>query len=221
MQGDPSWPMPPHLQLCDFLAAKDHKALLEWAFAQRHRFKPATVTSSRPGSTKRLDCEVRIALTLGDLGPIEACLEERLLEALPELMALTGTKGSKPVSLELELAAHGPGAHFAPHFDVPVGKGRQPLGGRTRGEDRVLSAVLYFHREPKRFSGGNLRIYRFGASSAEAQNDPVNHVDLEPLQNSLAVFPSWAVHAVTPVECPSGKFEDYRFAVNCWYCRKL
>jgi Rps23 Pro-64 3,4-dihydroxylase Tpa1-like proline 4-hydroxylase len=28
------------------------------------------------------------------------------------------------------------------------------------------------------------------------------------------------MHEVRPVACPSGRFEDHRFAVNCWLCRE-
>ena len=46
-------------------------------------------------------------------------------------------------------------------------------------------------------------------------------VAIEPIDNSLLVFPSWAQHGVEQVNCPSGEFDDYRYAVNCWYCRPL
>ena len=47
------------------------------------------------------------------------------------------------------------------------------------------------------------------------------HIDLEPLRNSLVAFPSWVPHEVRPIGVPSGDFGDYRFALNCWYCRAL
>ena len=85
----------------------------------------------------------------------------------------------------------------------------------------MISAVYYFHNLPRGFSGGQLRLYRFGAVSAEAAADPDNFVDFEPTDNSLVVFPSWVRHEVRPVRCPDGRFDHYRYAVNCWYCREL
>lgn len=85
----------------------------------------------------------------------------------------------------------------------------------------MLSAVYYFHALPKGFSGGQLRLFRFGADHTAAQSELANHVDLEPVRNSLIAFPSWAYHEVRPVSCPSGDFADFRFALNCWYCRTL
>jgi Rps23 Pro-64 3,4-dihydroxylase Tpa1-like proline 4-hydroxylase len=73
----------------------------------------------------------------------------------------------------------------------------------------VLSGVYYFHRRPKAFAGGELRLHAIG--------DPDRFVDIEPVHNALLVFPAWAPHEVRPISCPSGAFVDARFAVNCWF----
>ena len=207
-------PMPPHAQFQDFLEDGLHHALLRWVAEHQTDFEPATVTKSREGHGDRLDPDVRVALKLGDLGPLKAALSERLLAALPDAMKAVGSGPPEPRSLELELTAYGDGAHFKPHLDIPIGQDRKPLGAR-KGEDRVISAVYYFHNRPKGFSGGNLRLFRFGS---ETDDDGES---IEPIDNSLVVFPSWARHQVEQVRCPSGDFADYRYAVNCWYCRPL
>ena len=215
-----SGPLPPYARIFDFLSEDEHRQLLDWALSIRDRFSPATVSKGRPRREYRVDPERRIGLTTRKLGPIEALLRERLLGALPELMDRTGTVGPPPTSLELELAAHADGAYYRPHIDIPVGAARQPIGANP-GEDRVVSAVYYFHGEPKGFSGGELRLYPFGPTPPSDQPRPANHIELEPVRNSLVAFPSWVPHEVRPVRVPSGKFEDYRFALNCWYCRAL
>ncbi len=118
------------------------------------------------------------------------------------------------------MAAHPNGAHFAPHLDIPIGADRAPLAAADR-HDRVISAVYYFHAEPKAFTGGELRLYRYGAPAETIGQEPGNHVDIAPINNSLVAFPSWALHEVRPVQCPSDEFREYRFAVNCWYCKVL
>ena len=85
----------------------------------------------------------------------------------------------------------------------------------------MISAVYYFHVEPKGFTGGELRLYRYGAPAETLGKEPGNHVDIAPINNSLVAFPSWALHEVRPVQCPSDEFREYRFAVNCWYCKVL
>jgi Rps23 Pro-64 3,4-dihydroxylase Tpa1-like proline 4-hydroxylase len=207
----------PHARIFDFLPEHELGRLLDWTLSIRDRFKPAIV--SKEGEF-RLDPGRRIALTTGQFGPLEPMLRDRLLAALPELMASTGTGGPTPTSLELELAAHGDGAYYRPHIDIPVGAHRQQLGANRR-EDRILSAVYYFYAEPKAFSGGQLRLFPLGPPPAARDSDQANHVDLEPVRNSLVAFPSWFPHEVRPISCPSGEFQDYRFAINCWYCRAV
>jgi Rps23 Pro-64 3,4-dihydroxylase Tpa1-like proline 4-hydroxylase len=136
---------------------------------------------------------------------------------LDEILTLTNTNRFPVESYEVSLVAHGNGAHFVKHTDMPIGPGRRPLGGDESGkQDRLLSAVYYFHAEPRGFTGGDLRLHRFGSEDA-----PGDYVDVEPADNRLVVFPSWVLHEVRPVSVPTGRFEDQRFAVNCWLCARL
>ena len=211
-------PLPPHLQLFDFLPKTEHGRLLEWVLNNSGAFVAATVTNGKSGAEANVEAEQRIALTTRKLNELEATLKPRFADVLEYITETTGYRGPRPSSLELELAAHGNGAHYKPHLDIPLGQDRAPLGSRE-GEDRALSAVYYFYCEPKRFSGGELRLYSFGSGWNNENADASSYVDLQPVNNSLVVFPSWAMHEVRPVQCPSGEFRDHRFAVNCWYCR--
>jgi Rps23 Pro-64 3,4-dihydroxylase Tpa1-like proline 4-hydroxylase len=203
-------PLPPWRRLGGFLSEDEHRALLDWTLSNRERFKPARVIAG-------VDPSMRVAETLRDFGALRALLERRIREELPEIFRGSGARPFEVEAIELEIAAHGDGAFFTRHSDIPIGPDRKPLGGDSSGRyDRLVSAVYYFHREPKAFSGGALRLYRFGGGDG-----PADHVEIEPEQNSLVVFPSWAEHEVMKVSCPSGAFEDYRFAVNVWLCRSL
>jgi SM-20-related protein len=193
-------PTLPHLRQPDFLRSDEHAALLDWALASEARFAPAALAGGV------VDANVRHALSLRDLGPLHAVLETRVAAAVPGWIAALRVTPFEISDIELELAAHNHGAHFTLHADTYT------RDKRARG-DRMLSAVHYFHREPKGFRGGCLRLHRLGARPG----DP--GTDIEPEQNSLVVFPSWAPHEVMPVECPSGEFADSRFAVNCWVYR--
>lgn len=210
-----SGPLPPAIQLDDFLSPEERATLLDWVLTNRARFKPATVNF---GATHRADDRTRLALKLADLGPMEQRLREKLLAAVPLIIGSIGGRLPDNPSLELELTAYGDGGFYRAHRDIQIGPTRKSMGARP-GEDRVLSAVYYFHREPKGFSGGELRLHRWGASVTST--NPDDWRDLSPTQNSLACFASWAVHEVRAVACPSGSFEDSRFALNCWYCADL
>ena len=109
----------------------------------------------------------------------------------------------EPSRFEFEMAAHGDGAFCK--------RRRYNFIGNNSKLHRRIGAVYYFHRTPKVFSGGALRIYSF-----EVTADRGTFVDIEPTNNTLVFFPSWFPHEVLPVVCPSGRFEDSRFAINCW-----
>jgi Rps23 Pro-64 3,4-dihydroxylase Tpa1-like proline 4-hydroxylase len=201
-----------------FLPQALHNALLDWTIAQQPAFEPARIYHGEGGQEHSLNPDLRVGLKHCGLGPLEQPVSEQMLGRLPEIMAAAGYRGPEPRSLEFEITASGDGAHFAPHIDIPLGAGRRTVG-REKGEDRMISSVYYYHREPKGFSGGALRLYRFGIDPAEAGDD--DSVAFEPEQNSLVVFPSFARHAVEAVRCPSGEFADYRFGLNVFFCRRL
>jgi Rps23 Pro-64 3,4-dihydroxylase Tpa1-like proline 4-hydroxylase len=202
--------MPPSATIDGFLDEEIRQSLLAWTLRNADRFTPATVTHD---DVTHVHTESRDNLKLGDLGPLEAPIRQRMLAALPQLAQSLGCEFPREVLLELELTAYGDGAFYEPHMDT-VPRGQLKDRRLAEPDPRLLSAVYYFHREPKSFGGGALRIYRWGASD---DVDPNNYRDLEPADNRLAVFLSWTRHEVRPVSCPSGRFEDYRFALNCWY----
>ncbi len=121
---------------------------------------------------------------------------------MPEMLTALSMTPIAIAKIELEMVAHGDGGFYRRHID---------LNARREAETiRALSGVYYFHARPRAFSGGQLRLY----ASATGATD--KFIDVEPAHNSLAVFPSWVMHEVMPVACPSHRFEDSRFSVNCW-----
>ena len=193
-------PMTPHLCVEDFLPASERQALLDWTLAGEARFVPAALAGNQ------VDPEVRRALTLRDLGPMGPVLEQRVRTGTPGWIEALRVTPFEISEIELELAAHNHGAHFVLHADTYTRE-------RSARGDRMLSAVYYFHREPRGFEGGRLRLHRIGAEAGD------EGLDIAPAQNRMLVFPSWGPHEVLPVICPSGAFADSRFAVNCWVYR--
>jgi SM-20-related protein len=195
--------LPPHLVLHDFLAESTVAALLDFTLANEQAFQPTKVGRFEEGTTNPA---IRVSNGMGELGEFRPVLRSKILALVPELVArLRATPVDKP-RLELELVAHNDGAFYKRHIDTQTASERENI--------RVLSGVYYFHAEPKAFSGGALRLYAIGDPAAQT------FVDIEPTQNTLLVFPSWAPHEVMPVRCASGRFADSRFAINCWVQRK-
>jgi Rps23 Pro-64 3,4-dihydroxylase Tpa1-like proline 4-hydroxylase len=116
----------------------------------------------------REDPSVRKSLRVGEFGPMMAVFRQRLLDFLPTLIADLRVTSFKPSKVELELVANNEGAFFKRHIDTFMGEARQ-------ASDRVLSAVYYFHAEPKAFSGGALRLY-----SLDTKEDEGNFADVQP-----------------------------------------
>jgi Rps23 Pro-64 3,4-dihydroxylase Tpa1-like proline 4-hydroxylase len=107
--------------------------------------------------------------------------------------------------MECEITAHGDGDYFEIHTDDSF----------PAIAHRVISYVYYVHREPKRFSGGELRLYNtWLQDGAKSYGKPA--LSFDPLQNGLIVFPSYCYHSVTPIKCDSNEIADQRLTVNGW-----
>jgi len=185
-----------------FLDSVARASLLAWAMENEKKFEPSVV-----GGGNKHDPSVRTSLFVRDFGPVKTVLHRRLLDLVPTLIRDLRVTPFEPSKVELELVANNDGAFFERHIDMHIGATR-------RASDRLLSAVYYFHAEPKAFSGGALRLYSFGT-----KEDKGSFADVQPEQNTLLVFPSWVSHQVLRVSCPSRRFSDSRFNVNCWVHR--
>lgn len=189
----------PHLSLRNFLPAAEHAALLEWALQNHSRFEASGV-----GALGEVNTAVRKSQMLYDLGASQKAFEREVHTQYKAWVRKLRVSGFEVSTVELQLAAHNDGAHFARHIDTQV--------HASSGESvRALSAVYYFYREPKAFTGGELLLFPFASKP-----DETTCTSVKPSQNTMIVFPSWATHEVATVHCPSRDFADSRFAVNCW-----
>jgi SM-20-related protein len=196
--------LPPYRIIKDFLSDALAQELLAYALAHEHAFQPAR---TRAG----YDPMVRISQRLYFGMELKQKLSDRILPLSADFIEALGVSRFEPEGVELELVAHGDGAFYSRHIDTFTAEAAASESGRQR----LISAVLYLHRSPKVFSGGALRLYALGRTDTVA-----DFVDIEPQHNSLVVFPSWAPHSVERVSCPSGVFNDSRFAINAWLWRK-
>jgi SM-20-related protein len=192
---------PPYGSISNWLGPIMVQRLLNFAQAQRDSFVPTGIGHAE---NAKVDVNIRRSSRVKDLGDLKKELRAKVREVLPEMFRRLGTDVFDPGRLEVEMVAHGHGAFFTEHRDTAIED--QKLVVR-----RVISAVYYFHRLPKSFSGGVLQIYPL--AGREKSN---NFIEIEPINDTLVFFPSWFPHEVLPVVCPSGEFEDSRFAINCW-----
>jgi hypothetical protein len=180
--------------------------LLDQVLNQEVGFKTATVTP--PGSAApKVNQTVRRARTLDGLGKLEAAFVERLKQQLQPALDKLGHKEFPLGRIEIQVTASNDGDYFRLHQD-------------TGPEDtREVSFVYFFHREPRRFSGGELRIYP--TRVVDGRLTPADHAHtLSPRQDTIVFFPSKNEHEVLPVRVPSKAFADSRFTVNGWIHRQ-
>ncbi len=92
-----------------------------------------------------------------------------------------------------------------------IGDGKAPSFDTTG--DQLVSLVYHCHKQPKRFTGGGLRLFDYqiahGVSCAASA-----FRDLEIDDNCLLMFPGNAVGAGLPVQCSTAAFADSLFAVS-------
>jgi Rps23 Pro-64 3,4-dihydroxylase Tpa1-like proline 4-hydroxylase len=187
----------PYIVLRDFLDEETVAGLLDYAISHQSDFEPTEV-----GRT--FDPSYRVSMVLRGLGSFRPILQTKLFDLMPSILTKMRVKPIEEPKLETQLVAHGDGAFYKRHTDTLTDKYHDAK------QIRMLSGIYYFNAEPKAFTGGALRLHAIGGKEGE------NFVDIEPVRNSLLVFLAWAPHEVLPVSCPSKRFIDSRFAVNCW-----
>jgi SM-20-related protein len=195
----------PHLIFHNVLGAEYVESLLNYVAVRQDDFQPG-FTQNRQTGERYVDPNFRDCLSLRDLGAFEAPIKSFVASvAAPALKALHLNELAVEPK-EFDISAYGDGGHFDEHIDTFERVERV----------RVLSCVYYFAKTPRRFSGGELRLYGFPKPSA-AGNEPPRHsfFDIEPHTDMLIVFPSWLRHKVLTVRVPSGAWADWRFSVNC------
>ena len=184
----------------EFLGPQEHRELLALALASENRF--------RAGKTVSNDPEYRQNLVVMDFGATvhAQLIQSRLMVWFPILVKTFGMSVFPLARIESQLTAAGERQFYKVHSD--------------NGENlaRALSCVYYLHREPRGFSGGELRLYD-GIEENGKRRAAGTFTTVEPRHNRMVVFPSGEFHEVMPVRCPSGDFADYRFAVTTWLYR--
>jgi Rps23 Pro-64 3,4-dihydroxylase Tpa1-like proline 4-hydroxylase len=134
---------------------------------------------------------------------------ERVHAHVPEVMQQFGEDLFDIDRIECQLTAHNENDYYKIHND----------NGSDKTATRELTYVYYFNREPKAFSGGELKLYDSRIENnyyVEAESYKL----VEPINNSLVFFLARYMHEVMPVSCPSQQFAVGRFTINGWVRRK-
>ncbi len=191
----------------EFLVPAEVEMLMRYSLEHEADFRVSEVLS--PGvKGGTIDHEHRRSRVLSEPGEEINALVERAQACLPRVLPKLGLTSFPLDHVEAQITASNHGDFFRWHSD----------NAQAEIASREVTFVYFFHREPKRFHGGELRIYDSLACHG-AFLPTVNYRGIVPRQNQMVFFRSSLAHEITPVECPSGAFGDSRFTVNGWFHR--
>jgi SM-20-related protein len=197
----------PHLLLRDVLGPAAVVGLLQYVAARQADFRPAIVRDRNSGK-RRVDKDQRDCLALADLGTARSPFENFVRTAAPRILGALHLAETAIEPQEFAICAYGDGGHFGGHIDT----------NEITDRVRVVSCVYYFAETPRRFRGGELRLYGFPTVSG-GHRRAAPFIDIDPETDSLVAFPSWIRHQVLPVQLPGDDWREHRFTINCWLHR--
>ena len=190
---------PHHMVIDDFLGHYEHQDMLAYAMQQADAFDPGTVETGEQQARQNL------AILEFAQAAHSRLICNRLLTWLPRILQSFGMAPFPVQQVESQLTASNDGHYYRAHLDAD----------QDRDLRRALTCVYYFSKQPSQFSGGALRIYdAINDGGQRWQADSFQQC--ESVSNRMVIFPSDSFHELMPIRCPSGKFEDSRFAVTNW-----
>lgn len=191
----------------EFLVPAELDTLSAYTQAHERDFQISEVLS--PGvKGGGVDHEQRRSRVITEPGAEIDPLLDRVKACLPRVLSKLGLESFPIAHTEAQITASNHGDFFRWHSD----------NAQEEIASREITFVYFFHREPRRFHGGELRIY--DSVPANGTYLPTtSYRAVVPRQNQIVFFRSSLAHEITPVECPTGAFADSRFTVNGWFHR--
>jgi SM-20-related protein len=188
--------------LDEFLAPQELDELVSYALQHESEFQNSEVISPS-GDPGVIDYSHRRSRVLMDLGKHQDVILERIRRVLPKVLDQFGIEEFPVTHVEAQITASTDGDFFHAHSD----------DAQEKIASRRITFVYFFHREPRQFDGGELRLHD---SRGEQYISAGTYQTIVPQQNQIVFFPCSVLHEITPVECPSRAFADSRFTLNGW-----
>jgi SM-20-related protein len=193
--------------LDEFLAPQELAELTSFALEHEAEFRSSEVISpSAQGGVVNYDH--RRSLVLMDLGRHRDLIVERIQKVLPQVLERLGMEEFTIAGVEAQITSSNDGDFFHFHSD----------NASERVACRYLTFVYFFHQEPRRFEGGELRIHDARLEEGVYVSEG-SYQTIVPQQNQMVFFPCQLMHEITPVKCCSRGFADSRFTLNGWLRR--
>ena len=190
--------------LDEFLAPQELEQLTRFTLEHESDFSASSVVSPNAESGV-VNYDYRRSRVLMDLAQYEDLMLDRIRSVLPRVLDQLGMEEFAITGVEAQVTASNDGDFFRFHSD----------NGSERVRSRQLTFVYFFHREPRQFEGGELRIHDSHLRDGAYVSDDTYQA-IVPQQNQIVFFPCELLHEITPVTCASQRFADSRFTLNGW-----
>jgi SM-20-related protein len=193
--------------LDEFLAPQEVEDLIRFTLEHEADFGASEVVSPTADGGI-VNYEHRRSRVLMDMAQHQDLMLERIKAVLPQILDKLGMEEFSIAGVEAQITASNDGDFFHFHSD----------NGSDRVASRYLTFVYFFHREPRQFEGGELRIHDARLEDG-AYVGAGSYQTIVPQQNQIVFFPCQLLHEITPVNCASEQFADSRFTLNGWLRR--
>jgi SM-20-related protein len=193
--------------LDEFLAPQEVEELTRFTLEHEAAFSASEVISPVADGGV-VNYEHRRSRVLMDLEQHQEVMLQRIRGVLPQVVRELGMEEFSIADVELQVTASNDGDFFHFHSD----------NSSDRVASRHLTFVYFFHREPRQFDGGELRIHDARLEEGTYVSEG-SYQAIVPRQNQIVFFRCELLHEITAVTCPSGQFADSRFTVNGWLRR--
>ncbi len=190
--------------LDEFLSPQEVAELTRFTLANESGFKTSEVISPTV-EQGIVNYEHRRSNVLMDVGPYQDLILARIKGVLPSVLEKLGMEDFDISGVEAQITASNDGDYFHFHSD----------NGSAQVTSRYLTFVYFFHREPRQFEGGELRIHDAQLEKGEYVSEG-SFQTIVPQQNQIVFFPCELMHEITPIRCASRRFADSRFTLNGW-----
>jgi len=181
----------------NFLPDDVWRTLLARALASEPSFQPSGTHDGRT--------DYRHSLVMNPPADLVRPVVDRVRHAVPTVLPSLRVRPITVGVVEAQVTASIDGSFFGVHTDAD----------NDKVPKRYLTYVYYFNRQPKGFSGGELKIYHDVLRNNKLARAETFDI-VEPLHNRIVMFWARTMHEVMPVRVPSGAFADARFTVNGW-----
>jgi hypothetical protein len=193
--------------LDEFLAPQELAELTRFTLEHEPDFSASEVVSPNAESGV-INYEHRRSRVLMDLAQYQDLMLDRIKAVLPQVLDKLGMEEFSIAGVEAQVTASNDGDFFHFHSD----------NGSERVASRNLTFVYFFHREPRQFEGGELRIHDARLEEGIYVSEG-SYQTIVPRQNQIVFFPCEMMHEITAVNCSSQAFADSRFTLNGWLRR--